>query len=57
MTLKSYISISQIRDDGSIYYIKITFDELIKTYLQSPIPDYDDFSQNLNKLSLNYINY
>ena len=57
MTLKSYVSIPLICDNGSICYIKVTIDELIKTYLRAPIPDTngdDGFCQNLNKLSFNH---
>jgi hypothetical protein len=57
MTLKSYVSIPLICDNESICYIKVTIDELIKTYLRSPIPDNncnDGFCQNLNKLSFDH---
>jgi hypothetical protein len=52
MSLKSYVSIPQIRYDGSIYYVRIDFDELIKEYMnkpiREPIPE-DDLSYNFKR--------
>lgn len=52
MTLKSYVSISQIHDDGSIYYSRVTIDEVIKTFLNQPLRD-NNISTDFNKISLN----
>ena len=56
MTLKSYVSIAQIRDDGSIYYSRVSIDEVIKTYLNQPLLD-NNISTNFNKISLNNPEY
>ena len=52
MTLKSYVSIPQIRYDGSIYYVRIGFDELIKEYMnksiREPISE-DELSHNFKR--------